>query len=343
MDVDTIFSTPSSRYYLQLHHNFLGRHSTLTDLKSLLQTLKTPSHNPSLGQTLDLPLSERLRDEVLPDRESRVANPKDELRINVIRQLPRRLRIGHETPAELFHDRRDNVKRLRDSDGVVETDEAILAERSSDILGDGRRLVIEDFARTTLAAQVEVCRTRRGENAVACVGSELDSGTTNRRGTAVDDDHFASASGFRVETRKVQTHVALLVESGGRSIDGERQHDTLCVCDGVGQDRSVGGWDTAVVTKSPIARLVCEELPRVSNHTVAAFEARDARADGVHFTREVMAGHDGPLLDLEAALLSGIDGVDRDGMIADDDVVGAWQRDIAGGDAEGAVGGVYEG
>ena len=29
--------------------------------------------------------------------------------------------------------------------------------------------------------------------------------------------------------------------------------------------------------------------------------------------------------------------------VDDDDVVGAWQRDIAGGDAEGAVGGVYEG
>jgi hypothetical protein len=97
------------------------------------------------------------------------------------------------------------------------------------------------------------------------------------------------------------------------------------------------------VAEGSVGDVVSEELPGVADYAVAGFEVGDVGANGVNFTSEIVAGDDGPFFDEEAGLLGGIVGVDCYGVVADDDVVGAWGGDVAVGDAEGGVGGVDEG
>lgn len=300
---------------LQLNDELLSANTFPHLVKAGLQALKTFANDERLGQTLQLPTSETLCDEVLPNWRRVLPRPKHVGRLHVVRQVFRNLlRSCHSASTQRLQDRQGDLVGLFVRDCRVYTSECVGPNSFDDIFDELAVLVVEEVAGTALSTRTEVLWTCSCDNTYTSRHGELGSHRPNGRRAAV---HHYNFSCWRCTDAGIgELQVSLLTQPTSSRTDRHAQDRSIFECDIRWDQSGELGWNFRVQLECTGVRLITLQTKRKGYDSISFLEAGDILADLVDFACDVRAENFGPSVDKQAIVgLEVVDGIDGDRMI----------------------------
>ena len=267
-----------------------------------------------LGQKV---LVDRLADRVVLDR-----GPKHGFHRHAVRGI-REAAFGSRdelAPARSVHDV-DADAPGGTADAIQGSGDGLAVEELAQVLANGGVAVVVRRARAELLHVLEVFAGGGGDDFVAGRDGELDGVATHARGATPHEERLAGRF-LRGDGGELQVEKTVLEESRRSGRQAERDDGRAFKGDAVRDLTGHVGLHGRVCLEGIVLGLLGGHADAVAEHAGAFLEPRDIGADGDDLAGNVLA-EDGGIVEGEKGqgLQAAVDGVDGDGVIADENLI----------------------